>query len=162
MVPWLIQMSVSGPMCNHTPSITDRERTSPYYVFLGCSRSRSTSQAFKAFEIESGNRAGSGHITPLHSPSLGPGNVSRSHMPLSPATMLAVAASASPDVGSPVSPASSTSSATTAVDREMPELSLGPAALTLPEDPARSKLQGNVSRNGEFAFPLSSFHYQSR
>ena len=44
----------------------------PYYVFLGCSRSRSTARAFKAFEIEAGNTAGSGHITPLHSPPMMP------------------------------------------------------------------------------------------
>ncbi|EKM51071.1 uncharacterized protein PHACADRAFT_165696 [Phanerochaete carnosa HHB-10118-sp] len=52
MIPWLVQI--------------------PYYVFLGCSRSRSTARAFKAFEIEAGNIVGSGHITPLHSPPASP------------------------------------------------------------------------------------------
>jgi betaine lipid synthase len=41
---------------------------SPYYVWIGCSRSRSTEQHVNAFEIESGNTAGSGHLSPLHSP----------------------------------------------------------------------------------------------
>lgn len=75
---------------------------SPYYVFLGCSRSRSTARAFKAFEIEAGNTAGSGHITPLHSPSIAPRSPGAS--PLSPMSV---------------------ASAATAV--EMPALELGPA-----------------------------------
>ncbi|KAI0699007.1 hypothetical protein BC835DRAFT_1268331, partial [Cytidiella melzeri] len=90
----------------------------PYYVFLGCSRSRSTTSAFKAFEIESGNTAGSGHISPSHSPSI-------------------VANISSPSLVSPCPVATTT---------EMPELTLGPAALG----------------DNAFAFPLSSFHYQTR
>ena len=82
---------------------------SPYYVFLGCSRSRSTARAVKAFEIESGNTAGSGHITPLHSPALGPRSPSFS------------------SCGSPPAPFSPVSSCAAAA--EMPELELGPAAL---------------------------------
>ncbi|GJE99974.1 related to Betaine lipid synthase [Phanerochaete sordida] len=79
MVPWLVQI--------------------PYYVFVGCSRSRSTARAFKAFEIEAGNTAGSGHITPLHSPPMGPN-----------------------------SPTPSFSSAASTI-LDMPELELGPAVL---------------------------------
>ncbi|KIP07889.1 hypothetical protein PHLGIDRAFT_510955 [Phlebiopsis gigantea 11061_1 CR5-6] len=72
MVSWLVQI--------------------PYYVFLGCSRSRSTVHAVKAFEIESGNTAGSGHITPLHSPALAPRSPSSafsfsSSPPLGPAAL---------------------------------------------------------------------------
>ncbi|KAF7798762.1 hypothetical protein EIP86_009987 [Pleurotus ostreatoroseus] len=74
----------------------------PYYVFLGCSRSRSTTRAFKAFEIEAGNRQGSGHISPAHSPLFG------AHAP------------------APGSPASVSSTSTV---MDMPELELGPAAL---------------------------------
>lgn len=106
----------------------------PYYVFLGCSRSRSTARALEAFEIEAGNTAGSGHVTPINSPALSAGS--------------------SPFVF-PSSPASSTSSSSTVVD--MPELSLGPAAIECaPKDDARR------SKFGDLAFPLSSFHYHSR
>lgn len=49
----------------------------------------------------------------------------------------------------------------------MPELSLGPAALTLGGDVEKvgekgHKRKGSISRNGELAFPMSSFHYQNR
>ena len=97
MVPWLVQMFVLRSFFCQLP-LTSQYR--PYYVFLGCSRSRSTERAFKAFEIEAGNTAGSGHIAPLHSPAL-------------PAGM--------------TSPTSSVSSSSTVMD--MPELELGPSAL---------------------------------
>ena len=102
---------------------------SPYYVFLGCSRSRSTEQAIKAFEVETGNTVGSDHATPLGSP-------------LSPFI---------PGIaGSPASVLSSTSTVF-----EVPPLDLGPAAL-----PEKRDSVANV--NAQLAFPLSSFHYQSR
>ena len=118
--------------------------SSPYYVFLGCSRSRSTTRAFKAFEIESGNTAGSGHTTPAHSPSL---------------------------LANVTSPRLAT---TTRTAPDMPELHLGPAALDdTPSSSSHTSLvrtgsngsgSGSVKERerGGFAFPLSSFHYQRR
>jgi betaine lipid synthase len=105
-------------------------------VFLGCSRSRSTARSFKAFEIESGNTAGSGHATPVHSPFL-------------------VANVTSPRL-------SSTTATRTPLD--MPELSLGPAALdgTPSLSVVRTGNSGKEKKPGEFVFPLSSFHYQHR
>ena len=102
-------------------------------MFLGCSRSRSTARAVKAFEIEAGNTAGSGHISPLHSPVL-PGNAS---------------ADGSESSGS-------ASSSPTVVD--VPEFELGPAALADKDTDADADGRGHT----HLALPLSSFHYQSR
>ncbi|KAI0084521.1 hypothetical protein BDY19DRAFT_1060226 [Irpex rosettiformis] len=125
IVPWLIQI--------------------PYYVFLGCSRTRSTTNAFKAFEIESGNTAGSGHVTPSHSPAFGA------------------------DIASPR--LSSACAGVTVV--EMPPLALGPAALGSSSSSSSSSASSvsisspstsisSAPSSSSLAFPLSSFHYQTK
>ncbi|KAI0338707.1 hypothetical protein BDW22DRAFT_1415383 [Trametopsis cervina] len=104
----------------------------PYYVFLGCSRSRSTTAAFKAFEIESGNTAGSGHVSPSPSSAFSP-----SSTPLSPST-----AAEMPELslGPPIIPPST--------------------ALITTEKTERGEVERG--QRGGYAFPLSSFHYQRR